>query len=260
MSALAINVFQRHEYGMGRSFALSAAVHIVLALVLFLGVRWQSSPPDTIEVDLVEAPPPPPAPVVEAPKPPPPAPPKVEPEVKPPPPVAKPDIVEREKPKPKPKPEPKKVEKKAVEAKPKPDPTLQKRMQEQLAAEQRALDQQRAERELRDLIAKQQADAARKASAARASALGDSISRIQAKVRGGWILPQDLQGNPEAIFLVVQLPTGEVLSTKLVKSSGNPAYDNAVERAILKASPLPLPSDRSLFARELKLTFRPRDQ
>jgi colicin import membrane protein len=255
MSTLAINAFQRHEYGMGWSFGLSAAVHIVLALVLFLGVRWQSSPPDTIEVDLVEAPPPPPAPVVEAPKPPPPAPPKIEPEVKPPPPVVKPDIVEREKPKPKPKPEPKKIE-----AKPKPDPTLQKRMQEQLAAEQRALDQQRAERELRDLIARQQADAARKAAAARASALGDYISKIQAKVRGGWILPQDLQGNPEAIFLVVQLPTGEVLSTKLVKSSGNPAYDTAVERAILKASPLPLPSDRSLFARELKLTFRPRDQ
>ena len=240
---------------MGRSFALSAAVHIVLALVLFLGVRWQSSPPDTIEVDLVDAPPPPPAPVVEAPKPPPPAPPKVEPELKPPPPVVKPDIVEREKPKPKPKPEPKKVE-----AKPKPDPTLQKRMQEQLAAEQRALDQQRAERELRELIARQQAEAARKASAARASALGEYISKIQAKVRGGWILPQDLQGNPEAIFLVVQLPTGEVLSTKLLKSSGNPAYDTAVERAILKSSPLPLPSDRSLFARELKLTFRPRDQ
>ena len=96
--------------------------------------------------------------------------------------------------------------------------------------------------------------------AARASALGEYIGRIQAKVRGNWILPQDLQGNPEAIFLVIQLPTGEVLSTRLLKSSGNPAYDNAVERAILKSSPLPLPSDRSLFDRELKLTFRPRDK
>ena len=79
-------------------------------------------------------------------------------------------------------------------------------------------------------------------------------------MRGNWILAQDLQGNPEAVFLVVQLPTGEVLSTRLVKSSGNPAYDTAVERAILKSSPLPLPSDKTLFARELKLTFRPRDQ
>jgi colicin import membrane protein len=259
MSALALNIFQRQEHGIGRSFALSALVHIVLAAVLFLGVRWQVHPPDVVSVDLVDTlpPPPPPAPVVEAPKPPPP--PKVEPEVKPSPPVPKPDIAIREKPKPKPKPEPKKVEPKAVSA-PKPDLEMQKRMQEQLAQEQKALDQQRQERQLRDLLAAQQADAARKASAARASALGDYIGRIQAKVRGNWILPLDLQGNPEAIFLVTQLPTGEVLNTKLLKSSGNAAYDEAVYRAILKSSPLPLPSDRALFDRELKLTFRPRDK
>jgi colicin import membrane protein len=253
MSALTMGFWQRHEHGMGRSFVMSALVHVVLAAVLFLGVRWQVSPSHTVEVDLVEEAPPPP-PVVEAPKPPPPAP-KVEPEVKPPPPLPKPDIVVREKPKPKPKPEPKKVE-----AKPKPDPTLQKRMQEQLAAEQKALDQQRQERQLRELLAAQQADAARKAAAARQSALAEYISRIQARVRGNWILPQDLQGNPEAVFLVIQIPSGDVLSVKLLKSSGNPAYDTAVERAILKSSPLPTPSDRTLFARELKLTFRPRDQ
>jgi len=252
MTTMTLGVFQRPERGMGRSFVLSALVHIVLAAVLFLGVRWQVHPPSTVEVELVDAPPPPPAPVVEAPKPPPP--PKVEPEVKPPPPVPKPDIVVREKPKPKPEP------KKAPPPKPKDDLELKKRMQEQLAMEQKALDQQRQERQLRELLAAQKADAARKATAARASALGEYIGRIQAKVRGNWILPQDLQGNPEAIFLVIQLPTGEVLSTKLLKSSGNPAYDTAVERAILKSSPLPLPSDRSLFDRELKLTFRPRDK
>jgi len=252
MTTMALGLFQRPERGMGRSFVLSALVHIVLAAVLFLGVRWQVHPPATVEVDLVDAPPPPPpAPVVEAPKPPPP---KVEPEVKPPPPVVKPDIVIKKEV----KPPPKKVEKKP--APPKDDLELKKRMQEQLAMEQKALDQQRQERQLRELLAAQKADAARKASAARASALGEYIGRIQAKVRGNWILPQDLQGNPEAIFLVIQLPTGEVLSTKLLKSSGNPAYDTAVERAILKSSPLPLPSDRSLFERELKLTFRPRDK
>jgi colicin import membrane protein len=246
MTTMTLGLFQRPEPGMGGSFVLSALVHIVLAAVLFLGVRWQVHAPSTVEVELVDAPPPP-APVVEAPKPPPP---KIEPEVKPPPPAPKPDIVLREKPKPKPKPEPK----------PKDDLELKKRMQEQLASEQKALDQQRQERQLRELLAAQKADAARKATAARASALGDYIARIQAKVRGNWILPQDLQGNPEAIFLVTQLPTGDVLLIKLLKSSGNPAYDTAVERAILKSSPLPLPSDKALFDRELKLTFRPRDK
>ena len=252
MSTLTLGVFQQREHGLGRSFALSAMVHIVLAAVLFLGVRWQVHAPSTVEVELVDAPPPPPpAPVVEAPKPPPP---KVEPEVKPPPPVPKPDIVVREKPKPKPEP------KKAPPPKPKDDLELKKRMQEQLAMEQKALDQQRQERQLRELLAAQKADAARKATAARASALGEYIAKIQAKVRGNWILPQDLQGNPEAIFLVTQLPTGDVLDIKLLKSSGNRAYDTAVERAILKSSALPLPSDPALFNRELKLTFRLRDK
>ena len=109
------------------------------------------------------------------------------------------------------KPPPKKLEKKP--APPKDDLELKKRMQEQLAMEQKALDQQRQERQLRELLAAQKADAARKASAARASALGEYIAHIQAKVRGNWILPPDLQGNPEAVFLVTQLPTGEVLSS-----------------------------------------------
>jgi colicin import membrane protein len=244
MSTLALGFFPQREHGMGRSFALSAAVHILLAAVLFLGVRWQVHAPDTVTVDLVESPPPP----VEAPKPAP----KVEPtpEVKPEPRVEKPQIVIPEKPKPKPKPE----------VKPKADPNFEKRLREQMAQEQKALDQQRQERELRDLLARKEAEAARQATAARARALDEYIARIQRTVKGNWILPQDLQGNPEAIFLVTQLPTGDVLLIKLLKSSGNPAYDTAVERAILKSSPLPLPPSRELFARELKLTFRPQDK
>lgn len=248
MSTLTLGLWQRNEHWMGRSFVLSALVHIVLAAVLVLGVRWQVSAPDVVEVDLVDAPPPPP--VVE-PKPPP----KVEPPpvVKPEPPkVVKPQIAIPEKPKPKPKPKP--------EVKPKADPNFDKRLKEQVAMEQKALDQQRQERELRELLARKQAEAERAAAAAKTKALNEYIARIQAKVKGGWILPQDIQGNPEAIFLVAQLPTGDVLTIKLIKSSGNAAYDDAVERAILKSSPLPLPPPGVPFSRELKLTFRPHDK
>jgi colicin import membrane protein len=271
MNAIALGGgFREQEPALGPAFALSALVHIVLVAVLFLGVRWQSHPPETVSVDLVDALPPPPVRVVEPPKPPPPTP-KVAPEVvKPPPPappISKPDIALREKPKPKPKPEPKKAEvkpepkpKPKAVAKPKPDPELQKRMNEQIALEQKALDQQRQERALRDILAAEQANAAKAAAAARAKALNEYVARIQAKVKGNWILPAELQGNPEAVFLVVQLPTGEVLSTRLLKSSGNAAYDTAVERAILKSSPLPLPAAREDFSRELKLTFRPKDK
>jgi colicin import membrane protein len=234
----------RPDYGMGRAFALAFAVHAVLLAVMFVGVRWQSHPADAVTVELWDPPPPPPpAPVIEAPKPPP----KVEPEPE----VKKPDIAEKApppKPKPKPKPEAKK------------DEELQKSLiREQIALEQRKLNEER--RRIDDVRRKAEAErtARELAATARNRALGDYVNRIRAKVRQHWILPQDVQGNPEAIFNVVQLPTGEVLSVKLKKSSGNPALDSAIERAILKSSPLPLPEPRSLFDRQLELTFRPLD-
>jgi colicin import membrane protein len=265
----------RPDYALGRSFLLAFTVHLALVAVMFLGVRWQSHPAESVTVELWDPPPPPPpAPVVEAPKPPPkvePEPPKPKPEPEPE--VKKPEIVEKvvppkpePKPKPKPEPEPKpkpKPEPK-VEVKPKPVPPkedeFQKRMaREQLAMEQRRMDEERRRLEAERAKAEGERLARELAASARNKSLNDYIGRIQAKVRQNWILPQDLQGNPEAIFNVVQLPTGEVIRAVLVKSSGNPAYDDAVHRAILKSSPLPLPENRSLFYRELKLTFRPRD-
>jgi len=94
--------------------------------------------------------------------------------------------------------------------------------------------------------------------AARTRAEEDWIRRIQAKVRGNVILPE-LTGNPEAIFDVVQLPTGEIIDVQLRRSSGVRAYDDAVQRAILKSSPLPRPERSEVFQRTLALKFRPRD-
>ena len=68
------------------------------------------------------------------------------------------------------------------------------------------------------------------------------------------------QGNPEAVFKVTQLPSGEVLSVKLSKSSGNRPLDEAIERAILKSSPLPKPDQPGLFQRELELKYKPLDE
>jgi colicin import membrane protein len=93
----------------------------------------------------------------------------------------------------------------------------------------------------------------------RAKAEADWIRSIQAKVRGNVIVPPDMAGNPEAIFEVVQLPTGEIIDVQLRKSSGVRAYDDAVQRAILKSSPLPRPERPDLFARSLTLKFRPTD-
>jgi len=55
----------------------------------------------------------------------------------------------------------------------------------------------------------------------------------------------------------VQLPSGEIISARLKRSSGNTALDAAIEHAILKSSPLPKPDQSEIFSRSLELHFRP---
>jgi colicin import membrane protein len=151
----------------------------------------------------------------------------------------------------------------------------EKRLAEARERQQRATEalREQAEREAKlraEAEAKARADAEAKARAAAAAqakiaaenaardrAEADWIRRIQAKVRGNVVLPPDMPGNPEAIFDVVQLPTGEILDVQLRKSSGVRAYDDAVQRAIFKSSPLPRPDRPEIFQRSLSLRFRP---
>jgi len=231
----------RREEDLAPAIGLAVAVHVVLAAALVLGVSWQNRAPDVVTVELWQPPPPP---AVE-PEPPKPAP---VPEAKPEPRIEKPDIAIKEPPKPKPKPKPV-----AKAAPPRADDRLaQQRLREELAREQQTLALDRERQSIREQLA-------REAASARARAIAAWVDKIRAKIRGNIVLPPDLKGNPEALYLVTQLPTGEVLQARLVISSGHTAYDDAVHRAILKSSPLPKPDSASDFVREMKLTFRPRD-
>jgi colicin import membrane protein len=228
------------------SLALAVAVHALLAAILIYGVRWQTKVNDVVEVELVRSLPPlVPAPEVKPEPPKPEVKPPPKPEVKPPP---KPDIAIKSKEKPKPTKEEPKVKE---EPKPKVDPFKQ-----QLAQEEK-------DRDLRRQLADEDRRAADRrnqvAQAARDKALATYGDRIRAKIRGNIVLPPDLRGNPSAIFEVTQLPSGEVITARRVRSSGHAGYDAAVERAILKSSPLPRPDDPSLFERTLKLTFCPQE-
>jgi colicin import membrane protein len=115
--------------------------------------------------------------------------------------------------------------------------------------------QMRAQAEQEAQTRAQQAAAA----TAQSRAEADWIDRIRSKIRSNVNLPPEISGNPEAVFDVVQLPTGEVLSVRMQKSSGIPAYDDAVQRAIVKSSPLPPPPSPDLFQRELVLRFHPHE-
>jgi colicin import membrane protein len=267
--------------GRALALALAVAVHLAFLAVLIFSIRWQNVTPEPVTAELYAPMPVPqksaPPPKVEpAPAPPPPAPtPKVEP-APPPPPVAQPDTHDAD------------IAQKAerrrrVEAEQRAQAEEQKRIAEltrqrelraQQDAQKRADEKKAAEardrqqrmmaqmREQAEQESQTRATAeanAQKAQEARKSAQTDWVRRIQAKVRGNVILPPDLTGNPEAIFDVVQLPSGEIIDTRLVKSSGVKSYDDAVQRAILKSSPLPKPDRTEMFQRELKLQFRPND-
>ena len=136
----------------------------------------------------------------------------------------------------------------------------------QMRAQAQRESQMRAQAE-RESQLRAQADAEARGRAAQAAAgaarnksQADWIDKIRSRIRGNINLPPDIVGNPEAIFDVVQLPTGEIIDVKLRKSSGVRAYDDAVQRGILKSSPLPKPVPADLFQRNLELRFRPNDQ
>jgi colicin import membrane protein len=251
----------RIERGKWLAGLLAIAVNLLFVGVLVFSVSWQNRPPQAVSVELYVPPSKVPEPVPLPPEPVPPKPPpqKIEPPdtkaadiaLK-----AKQEAERRQK-------EVLERERKEAEAKTKAE---EKRIAEQKERQQREIETMRAqadrESQLRaqaqresQLRAQQLADA----SAGRSKAQADWIDRIRAKIRGNVNTPENLTGNPEAIFEVVQLPTGEILDAHLRKSSGVRAYDEAVERAILKSSPLPRPDRAEVFERTLILKFRPLD-
>jgi colicin import membrane protein len=135
---------------------------------------------------------------------------------------------------------------KAVSKKTSQNDALKKLQQESLADDQASGDQQ-------VMAAK---------SAASAGVVNEYKSKIQAKIRANVNKSLCGEGNPQLVFDIGLMPTGQLSgSPKLVKSSGSAACDDAVERAIIASEPLPLPSDASLFSqfRNLKLKFSPKD-
>lgn len=127
-------------------------------------------------------------------------------------------------------------------------------------------DEQRMQAEIMQLIEKKKAK--QKAQTEQTPAIEVSAivrevaeykAKIIAKVRRNIVMMPDIPYNVTAEFYVTLLPGGMVLKAELTKPSGSAAYDSAVERAIKKAEPFPLPPDVTLFDmfRELRINFSP---
>jgi colicin import membrane protein len=239
---------------------LAVAVHLGFIVFLIFSVTWQNSKPEAVSVELYAPPAPerstPPKPAPEPPKPAPeppkptPEPPKPAPKVEPPQPTRA-DIALKEKQERERKDfEKREADKRDAEKK----KQEEKRLAEVRDRQTREADALKAQAERERQMAKQAADAMR------TKANDAYIRSIQSKIKGNVMVPPDISGNPEAIFDVVQLPTGEIIDAQLRKSSGVRAYDEAVQRAIIKSSPLPRPETPELFQRSLTLRFHPLDQ
>ncbi|MBI2287175.1 MAG: cell envelope integrity protein TolA [Nitrosomonadales bacterium] len=226
---------------------LAVAVHGAFFALLYLGFAWQTQPSGTMSVELWQSLPgevaePSAQPRIEEVAPPPQPEKVVEPEK-----IVKPEIV---------LPDKKKVEPdiKKTETKPaKPD----KKKPAQSSAE--GVESKSAGQGTGSSIADQAARERGERVAAIGRMVDEHIDKIKNKIRRNIVMPPDVAEDARAEFSVTLLPGGSVLGARLVRSSGNAAYDNAVERAILKSQPLPLPADAALFNkfRELKLVFMP---
>jgi len=137
----------------------------------------------------------------------------------------------------------------------------EERARQQAEAERKAAEaaQQRAEAEARrareaDLLA------ALDAEQTAAGELSLYTNAIREHIRRSWVRQPGMGRDLSCLVEVRLIPGGEVVpaGVRVIRSSGNPAFDRSVVAAVYKASPLPVPSGQ-LFGqfRNLRLDFKP---
>lgn len=242
-----LNYREPHRFSAG---VLALGIHLAFFSLLYFGVRWQSRQPDAFMVEMWEDLPI--AEVIPEQSPPPPArmepitPPKVVAPVLPP---VKAEIEVRDK------------KSKKTDEKDK----LSKKDKAKAAARQEAERKEleayseRVRRKEQERVEAEQARVRTEVNMATKVQVERYQDMIRSKIRRKMKMVADVPESVEAVFKITLLPDGTVMDVELKKSSGFPAYDNAAERAIRLADPLPMPTDvtMQMMFRELKLSIRP---
>jgi colicin import membrane protein len=148
----------------------------------------------------------------------------------------------------------KKAEAKKLEAK----ELAQKQQQEKVAAATTAKQRDEAMKRIMGMAgATGAADAT--GSAQRSSGPSSSYNgKVAAKVRPNVIFTDDIAGNPKAEVEVATTSDGTIISQRLVKSSGNKAWDDAVIKAIIRTGSMPKDVDGRVPT-PMILEFRPKE-
>lgn len=86
---------------------------------------------------------------------------------------------------------------------------------------------------------------------------GGYQAAIRAKIKSNLVYGA-VDDSLTASYQITQLPSGEIIGVRKIKSSGSSAYDNAIENAIAKSSPLPKKKDGTV-EREFTADFNMKD-
>lgn len=90
--------------------------------------------------------------------------------------------------------------------------------------------------------AKKQQQADRRAGERTATVMSKYSALIESAIKDKWRISPGTESWREAKVNIKLSPRGEVLSVRVVKSSGLVSFDRSAETAVLQASPLPFPS------------------
>lgn len=84
------------------------------------------------------------------------------------------------------------------------------------------------------------------------------VGLLVRKIRSNWVFSGTVNGNPAAEVEVTAAAGGSIIARRLVKSSGDPDYDESVLRAIDRTRTLPRDTDGRVPS-SLIITFRPKE-
>ncbi|GBE07733.1 hypothetical protein BMS3Abin11_00850 [bacterium BMS3Abin11] len=149
---------------------------------------------------------------------------------------------------------------KKAEAKKKKDAKRKKKLAEEKKRKAAADRKRKAEKERKRKEADMKKQLEAKAREGRArQAMSKYAPRIQRKVQDNWYLPPRGAEGCNPIVRVNLAPDGKVLKARIVKSSGDSFCDESVEKAFMRASPIPIPLDPDLYSefKVIDFPFRP---
>ena len=143
---------------------------------------------------------------------------------------------------------------------------LAKKAEEKKAIEQATLEaklkqeQEQAEAELQRQLAEEAAAQRAVQKRKQMATLRETyISSITAKVKDNWRTPARISPNAQCDLKITQSPQGSITSVKVLNCNNEASrqFQQAAEKAVYRAAPLPQPPVPELFERQITFEFKP---